>query len=118
MVLVDTVARVSIAAVMAQSVVQAREFPIWVFDDNNTDTIRFFENGVEATQNVLRGRETYSLLPSILATLNQQQAVGGLVLRGNTSAFGAGTVELTLLAFLSFAAQEGLSSAGLPIPSW
>ena len=39
--------------------------------------------------------------------------------RGITSAFGAGTITLSALIYLGFpAASSGLSSRGLPVPSW
>lgn len=59
-------------------------------------------------------------LPSMIIGSDQpvNSRAQQLVLRGQTAAFGAGTVNLQVSIFLLFAVQEGVSSFGLPIPSW
>lgn len=116
-VLVDTAGRVDDVAVNVKDN-GARELPIWVWDGTNTDTIRLFDVTL-GDKNVLRPNAAYSLLPNIVSGPNRAvDTVDDIVVRGTTSGFGAGTVEITLLVFISFAARDAVSSQGLPIPGW
>jgi len=117
-VLVDTVARTLFANVSLQSLtVGTRGIPIWNWDETNEDTIRFFDVTL-ANKNVLRPFPEYTRLPVYIQGTNQDEGVQSIVLRGTSATFGAGTVDITLLAFVSFAQTGGVSSRGLPLPSW
>jgi len=116
-VLSDTIARTSIASVMVQSDVASRELPIWVWDGTNEDSVRFFDVTV-GNKTLLRPIPAFTLLPNMITGTFQPQRVENVILRGTTSAFGAGTLELTLLVYIAFASVGGISSQGLPIPSW
>jgi len=61
-----------------------------------------------------------TLLPNLLFGDQPDGQVGGttIITRFNTSAFGAGTIVVTTIQHIAFAATGGLSSRGLPIPGW
>ena len=120
LVLADVVARTDLAQVSIRSVTGGREMPIMIFDVNDGFSveagIRIVENnGVASTQQALIGRQQ---LPSISLGIRQPQSTEEIVLRGVTSGFGAGNVNYVLLAYVVFADIGGISSRGLPIPSW
>jgi len=115
---VDTVSRVTNAVVSVTDEVNAREIPLWAWDATNIDVQRFFVGGALGNQNVLRPFPEYTRLPYLLVGTTQAEPIPSLNLRGTASAFGAGTVELTLHAHVIFPEAQGLSSAGIPIPSW
>jgi len=119
-VLVDTAGRVTHATVSAEETTpgQGQEIPVWAFDGTNTDTMRFSDDGTVGNQLVLRPEAVYTQLPNMLSGTGAIQQVQNLNLRGVTSAFGAGTVTLTVLAHIGFADIEGVSSRGLPLPGW
>lgn len=117
-VVTEVVARVAIAAVMVQDDVALREFPVWVWDTTNSRNVRFFQDGAEAEVVLLTSDPAYNSLPVLMVGNRQPQSVPNIVLRGQTSAFGAGTVELTLIAYIAFAEVGGLGSRGLRVPSW
>jgi len=98
-----------------------QEFPVWVWD----------ETGETATEIVMAGGATGSLtlltpiggivIPQfLLVGAGQQLEVSTMVLRGNTSAFGAGTIFYTVLVYLAFPGVEGgaISTFGSSLPSW
>jgi len=121
MVLVDTVSRLDDVVVVVKDTTANNDFPIWVWDETNVDTIRFIENSTLADQNVLRPLVNYTLVPNMLTgnvADGTGQSVRDIICRGNANGFGAGTVEVTVVVYVSFAASKGLSSKGLPIPSW
>jgi len=57
-------------------------------------------------------------LPTVMAGTEQPFFTPSFVLRGTTTAFGAGTATVTARILIAFAASEGLSSFGVPVPSW
>jgi len=117
-VMVDAVSRMSNFAVSLRDPIATREIPIWVWDATNEDTIRFEDDGSVSGFNVLRAipEHTYRALtrPGTFAP----QRVPELALRGSSSSFGAGTVQLTVLILIAFAAQAGVNSQGLHLPGW
>jgi len=120
MVTVDTVARLDdcVVSLRSQGPDPANEIPIWVWDETNEDTVRVFLDGTLADQNSLRPRPEYTTLPSLMIGFPQPQRVNSIACRGNTSGFGAGTVKITVKAYLAFPRSPALGSGGLPIPSW
>jgi len=113
----DTVARTAHANVAVGSVTTLRELPIWVWDGTNEDTVRFFDVTL-GNKTMLRPLPAFSLLPNMLQGTAQPEAITNIVLHGAATAFGAGTVELTLLVHVGFSEIGGISSKGLPLPSW
>jgi len=122
MVSVDTTARIANCAVslrgQAQAGALAQEIPIWVWDGTNTDAVRHFIDDVLADALVLRPEAVYSNQPNIMIGFPQPVRVNSIACRGSTSAFGAGDVTITLMAYLAFPAAPALEGGGLPIPSW
>lgn len=118
-VLVDTVARVANAAVMVQDAAAVRELPVWAWDGTNSSVMNFALNGAAAADHTLLSQDTqFDYLPTLVLGSGQPQSVPNLVLRGTSTAFGAGTVGLSLIAYIAFAEVGGISSLGLPIPGW
>lgn len=101
-----------------------REMPLAVWDVNDggslTANIRIVDGGAPGNQ--------VALIPSLVQaptlmfgdTQPGARGVGEFVLRGLTSAFGAGTV--TISAFINVGRMDlgvsGQTSFGLPVPSW
>jgi len=96
-----------------------REFPIWVWDGTNSIDVRIVDNGsASAILALLQPEPAMNTLPALFLGNDQPQAVAAIAMRGLTTSFGAGTVETILLVRTSFADIGGISSRGLPIPSW
>lgn len=94
-----------------------QEMPIWIWDLTVADC-RIMDADVVASFELLRSEPVLTYLPSMLYGPDQPQHVGEVAFRGSTLAFGAGTVELVLLIYISYAQVAGISSYGLPIPAW
>lgn len=113
--------RVAHAQVSVRDPTAGREVPIWFFDDavDLEATIRIENNGAGAAAHTLfRPVQLFEGIPSLVAGTDQRSSVEQIVLRGTTTAFGAGTVVTTAVVLVAFSAAAGLSSRGLPIPSW
>lgn len=97
-----------------------REIPIWIWDQATGifRVVRMDIEGSVASVPVLSPVEPNPYIPTLLVHNDQPQSVGEIAFRGQTTAFGAGTVEHVILLHIAFAAIGGLSSRGLPIPSW
>jgi len=81
--------------------------------------IRWMQNGVVLNVRYFDTNSNLRAMPTM--AMGEQQApnvVNQLTLRGQTSGFGAGTVSYTAVVLIAFAEVGGLSSKGLPIPSW
>ena len=61
---------------------------------------------------------TPTFVPNLLIGTDQQSPVPVITLRGLTSGFGAGTVNVMMQLYIAFPRLAGVSSRGLPIPSW
>ena len=119
----DTAARSDRVAVLLRDPEAGggREIPIWIWNSATgifQNTRMVVEGAAPASFPVLYPVEPNPSIPSLLVSEDQPQAVADIAFRGQTSAFGAGTVEHVLLLHIAFAAIGGLSSRGLPIPSW
>jgi len=57
-------------------------------------------------------------LPNLGMGGGQPSTVPQMFMRGDTITFGAGTVNIEARVHISFSQLEGVSSVGLPIPSW
>lgn len=117
----DVVARSDIVSVLLRDPVVEREFPIFAWDDG-TDIFKPIQiqddGGAVGVQRLLVQTEPYPMPRTLLVGSDQPQSVPDIAFRGITLAFGAGTVTHTLIIHLAFAAIGGLSSRGLPVPSW
>ena len=118
----DTVAgRVDNAMVAVRDPGDDREVPIWHWDTAvDADlAIRIVDDGAAAQARIfLRPVTLLGGLPNILTGVDQPRSVQEIAFRGLTSGFGAGTVTLFLVLHVCFSQVGGLSSRGLPIPSW
>lgn len=127
-VLANANARVSVAMVgirttlldPATSVNIEGEIPIFNWDSNTgTDDLTRIRLITAAAANT---RLLVPAIPAQVASLAVGTALAGtttrITFRGSTLGFGAGTVTISALIHIAFAEQRGLSSRGLPIPSW
>lgn len=98
-----------------------QEMPIWNWDETNSSSAILVDDDNAAAQFVLfHPVEGTKVLPLLMLGTDQPQTVQDLIIRGDTAAFGAGTVTLVVLARLSLFDPGGLnrSAHGLPVPSW
>jgi len=61
---------------------------------------------------------TPGLMPSLMIGRDQRAPVRTISMRGKTLAFGAGTVTTRAVVYVAFPGLGGVSSKGLPTPSW
>lgn len=96
-----------------------REMPMLVWNrvDDTERAIRIVENGAASA---VLGMLTpaVAFVPTMGSGADQRQSMENIAFRGRTSAFGAGTVVHVALVQLAFSHIGGISSRGLPIPSW
>lgn len=98
-----------------------RDIPIFAFDDQAAvDAVK-----IRVQENTGAVIATNALIPSLLTIPSMifgrpktTGAVNEIAFRGLTTAFGAGTVATIMLLFFANAEQQGVSSHGLPLPSW
>lgn len=106
------------AAVFARDPGSDREIPLHVWDLNEpTVNLRLQDNG-DAVAQKAGLVSAIGTTPSMMWGSGQPQSVQEIAFRGETSAFGAGTVETVALIYIAFSQTGGLSSHGLPIPGW
>jgi len=119
-VLTDVAARVLKAQVSILDERAERELPIWAWESaaGVELPIRIIDNGAAVANMFLLMPSLNLQIPSILSGSESPRPVNAIAFRGLTETFGAGNVNLTLLFHLSFTGQGGVSSRGLPIPSW
>jgi len=114
----DAVARVARAAVIMSSP-PLREIPIWVWDQTNSISVDFSDNGAAvAAHVVLEPVAALSHVPNMFFGSAQPRPADRAFLRGRTAGFGAGTVDITMLLYVAFPEVQGIPSIGLPVPSW
>jgi len=120
-VFVDVTSRVDLASISLDSG-DGEDFPIWSWDaaDDIETSVRYVTGGAAtATTIFLRPTRPYwGSIPHIQALAGQPQSTPSLIFRGISSAFGAGTVDCAALIHVGFPRVQGLSSRGLPVPSW
>ena len=123
-VLANVAGRTSRVQVSTHDVDGDRDTPLFIWDTNDgisvEANIRIVEDGAAATlmQALI---PSYTQLPNVSMGVDQpsQQVGDNFVFRGDTTGFGAGTVQLVALVYLAFPVERsGLSSRGLPLPSW
>ena len=119
-VMTTDVARVTRAQVSIGNADDGREVPIFVWDTTlgTSAPVRIVENGgVVGDLDFLFPLGSLQV-PSLGVGPGQRDQMEQLVLRGLTAGFGAGTVNIIALIYVAFTHAGGLSSRGLPIPSW
>jgi len=119
---VDIGARLNMHAVYVHDSFHGREIPIFVWDSNNDGTalVRISDDAAAAaTLTMLQPVRPLATVPSMLTGTDRNQSVDFITIRGQTLGFGAGTIDITTLIYLAFPESAGgLSSEGLPLPSW
>lgn len=120
-VFITTTARVAFASVAVRHADSDREVPIWAWDDAEDPEIRVRhqpDGGVPGTAQFLRPVVPMTGIPNLMAGSQAVDPMADIAFRGQTTAFGAGTVEAIMLLQIGLAEIGGISSRGLPIPSW
>jgi hypothetical protein len=122
-VFVDTASRITIASIALRSTASGREVPFWTWDTSDDDQIRVRYDddgaGVATITSMVPVNSSQKVMPHIAAGIGQPQRTEEIVFRGLASAFGAGDVTCTCYLELAFSqVAPGLSSRGLPVPSW
>jgi len=120
-VITNTVARVGRASVHLRSSPDGvdQEIPLWVWDGTASVTVDMVDNDTLSAFSLLTPtEESRAALPIMAIGTHQAESAGQIAFRGLTNSFGAGTVIVTLILYMAFAQQQGLSSYGLPLPSW
>lgn len=113
--------RVDDAAISIRDPVAGRDMPVWIWTAARDlyESARFEDSGGGvADHNLLYGIGPSINFPSLLFGPSQPEPVSSMVFRGNTTAFGAGTVEVIAKVYVAYSRLKGVSSFGLPVPSW
>jgi len=121
-VFVDTASRILLASLALRNPDTGREIPLFCWDSGDDIQVRcrLVQDGAAVgTVTSLRQVQSQDALPAMGTGFGQPQRVNELAFRGLAEAFGAGTVECTVLIHIGFSQiRPGLSSRGLPVPSW
>lgn len=116
----DNSGRIATAAVYIRNAADDREVPIFLWEAGGpTIAARYRDNGAAAAATtMLANMGDVGILPNLLFGPGQPAGTSAMALRGLTTAFGAGTVEISMTFYRAFALITGLSSRGLPVPGW
>ena len=114
----DDASRIAQASISVRNAVTVQELPIWVYDGSTFLPIRIDDDGVRGNFDLLVGSLPATMLPTFIGGSGQLEMPSEIIMAGRTTAFGAGTVFLRAFYYVAFAELEGISSRGLPIPSW
>lgn len=94
------------------------DMPVWVWDlADGARSINVLIGGALQVLNLLVP-PLAPLLPNFLTGQDSPRGVFTLNMRGLTTGFGAGNVTTQMLVYAAFPQAAGLSSFGLPVPSW
>jgi len=119
---ISTASRIDLASASLRDITTGRETPIWLWDsatDAEVSARWSDDGGTVATSIFLQPNLGNVMLPHMMAAEEQPQGdVREIAFRGISTAFGAGTVNARILVHVTFAALGGISSRGLPLPSW
>jgi len=118
-VLADNAARVERCSVNVRDGSE-QDIPIWSFSVGNSEPIRMLDDGSVVNLSLLIPTPGSVFVPGMIGGSGQPSTsmMDGISLRGASTAFGAGTVEVIGVVYMAFAFRAGLSSLGLPIPGW
>lgn len=97
------------------------DVPVWTWDTNvdGVRTVRNLRGGLGPGNDImLVPNPAAQYVPTMMIGTRLPEDVGRLVMRGRSAAFGAGTLTVTMVIYLAFAELQGVSSRGLPLPSW
>lgn len=95
------------------------EIPIWVWDDGKAQINRISIAGAAAgNADFLDPHLGYTLPPIIISNAPARGAMDSIFVRGIAQAFGAGEFDINVFFYLSHVHVTGISSFGLPVPSW
>ena len=117
----NVTSRVNDVTISIRNVRDEREVPIWNwFQANGVEvTGRLQDDGAAVGNvNLMLSDLNMNGTPSLLVGTDQPQPVDQIAFRGGTQGFGAGTVTITAVIYIAFSQVAGISSRGLPIPSW
>jgi len=114
----DSAARVRDCAVHLTDPGNSRDFPVWIWDATNSILTRMNDGTGLTNFEVLTAEPGSVYVPNFTGGFLQPQGVRQIFMKGRTDAFGAGTVKIRYMAHIAFSDVGGLSSRGLPIPSW
>jgi len=94
-----------------------QEIPIWAWENGDpTLQVRFVDGGSSGTITLLLNQMQSNTLPSLLVgDVNRVPRVG---IHQVTAGFGAGTVTTSMILHTLHTVEQGVSSHGLPLPSW
>ena len=99
-----------------------REMPFWAWNtaDDVESAARVIDEGTLANRILLRPLSPSPNLPVMIesSAQNDPARVNEIFFRGLTGGFGAGNVIIEAHVLIAFADIIGVSSRGLPIPSW
>jgi len=111
---------VSHAVVSIRDPVSEREVPIWQWNTGvDTANLSLWQDSGAAVAAIFYLRPLVLMgIPSFIIGGDQRVPVPDIAFRGRTTAFGAGTVNVILTLYIGHTHVGGLSSFGLPIPSW
>lgn len=107
-------------AVMLQDAVSGREIPLWIWDATTDPEVElnWSDSGAAVAANISFQPVSHIFVPSMLVGAGHQQPLHNIILRGVTGAFGAGNITYFLMVHMLFPHLKGISSLGLPVPSW
>lgn len=101
---------------------EGRELPIFVWDTaiDATQQIRWVDNGAALANFQYLRPSIVPTVPVMTLGTDYRLSVPNVIWRGEATAFGAGTVSVTLVMQIMFADGAGTSDRtyGLPFPSW
>jgi hypothetical protein len=100
-----------------------QDIPFFAWDTTlgTSENVRVFDDGATSNFDMLiPAPGAIPQLPLLLTGSLQRGVVNGITMRGLSAGFGAGTVNIIGLAYILYAdaSGSGISSQGLPIPSW
>jgi len=118
----DNAARFEHVAVSVRQGGGPREIPIFVWNATTGDLFRAYssdgDGGVTTVHYFAPLQPANPFNPIMLLGQDAPQVVDEIALRVRTTGFGAGTAVATLTMYITFPQVGGISSYGLPIPSW
>jgi len=115
----DEAGRILQAAVSISTIGAAvSDCPIWNWVENGIEEAIRLEISGTVFDQILMVPVGPPNLPVLVVGTDSEDPAPTITVRGTTSAFGAGNAALTVTLYFAFPRAEGLSSRGLPIPSW
>lgn len=120
LVFADVSTRIVSATVSLRDPATEREIPISIWDSSEDRvTVRMVDDGSAVTVfDAMVSAMNGPTLPNMMLGGAQRSPLNEIAFRGLTTGFGAGDVTCTALIYLLHASVSGLSSRGLPVPSW